>query len=115
MTDCLAEFGNTHGILFSVGSQICVRNPISATVMGSGSALSGWFDLGERKKELEKEYNSWKEARHTLDSTTQAEVEEEDKAYRRRIDDLLSDLERLKHEALARGNNPVARQKGFGL
>ncbi|KAL9117853.1 MAG: hypothetical protein Q9187_005605 [Circinaria calcarea] len=80
----------------------------------SKDALSEWFSLGERKKELEKEYNNWKEAGHTSENKAKAGIDEEDKVYRRRIDEMRSDLERLKREALARGDDPIARDKALG-
>ena len=72
----------------------------------SKAASDAWFALDTSRKELEDEYREWQE-------TNRNDVQA--RTYEDRIEDMKSELERLKVEAIARGDDSARRKEALEL
>ncbi|MCJ1405333.1 hypothetical protein MMC11_008560 [Xylographa trunciseda] len=72
----------------------------------SKAALDAWFTLDTTRKDAEDEYREWKEMPREDDS----DVEEQNGIYEQDIHSMVTELDRLKEEAIARGDDPTNRR-----
>ncbi|MCJ1384001.1 hypothetical protein MMC17_007116 [Xylographa soralifera] len=72
----------------------------------SKAASNAWFALDTARKEAEDEYREWKETPRKEDS----DVEEQNSIYEQNIHNMKEELNRLKEEAIARGDHPTNRR-----
>lgn len=70
----------------------------------SKAASDAWYSLDSRRKELEDEYKEWKETNKD---------DPQPNTYEQRIQNMKDELERLKIEAVARGDDPTSRKKAL--
>jgi septal ring factor EnvC (AmiA/AmiB activator) len=80
--------------------------------MESMAALDAWFKLDQKKKDLEDELRAW-EKEHPKSETQTSRTLAREQNYRQEIDGIKAELERLKHEAIARGDDPIQRRKAL--
>lgn len=80
--------------------------------MESKAALDAWFKLDQKKKDLEDELRAW-EKEHPKSETQTSRTLASEQNYRQEIDGIKAELERLKHEAIARGDDPIQRRKAL--
>jgi hypothetical protein len=73
----------------------------------SKEASDAWYILKDVKSKLNDEYDKWKEEQRA------AGQPDTNDTVQREIDGMISDLDRRKIEAIARGNDPVARKKAL--
>jgi hypothetical protein len=73
----------------------------------SKEASDAWYSTREYKRKLDKEYEKWKEARRA------AGQPDTNNTLEQLINHMDSELDRLKVEAIARGDDPVARKKAL--
>ena len=69
--------------------------------MESKAASDAWFELNQKKEDLEDELRHHEENRSSAS----------EKNYQQEINEIKADLERLKREAIARGDDPVQRRQ----
>lgn len=91
----------------------------------SEEAFNGWFEIRYNMREREEELKSWQEKgkkiqeameRGELDEASQLEVPElgRDETLQREIDELRTQLEKQRQEAMERGNDPAVRAAAAG-
>lgn len=80
--------------------------------MESKAALNAWLELDEKRKGLEDELRDWEKEHQTSESEQDRNLTR-NRNYQQEIDEVKAELERLKQEALARGDDPVKRRKAL--
>jgi len=80
--------------------------------MESKAALDAWFELDQKRKDVEDEFRHFEEERKASELQKDRHLTR-DRNYQQEIDEMKSELERLKHEAIARGDDPVQRRKAL--